>query len=266
LKLVILLVALGLLGNVCLHAEPTLHWQSASQERATEATRDYAKTVKPTAVMLVHDDHVIASFGDITRKVNVRSVRKSFLSALYGIAVTEGKFSLNDTLAQLGIDDEPPRLTDAERQATARDLLMSRSGIYHPAAYETARIREQRPARGSHAPGSFWFYNNWDFNALGTIYRKMTGEDIFSSFERHIARPIGMEDYSARDGQYVFEHQSIHPAYPFSVSARDAARFGLLFAKGGRWRERQIIPAAWLAESTRSYTDRPRIGRGYGYM
>jgi CubicO group peptidase (beta-lactamase class C family) len=196
----------------------------------------------------------------------MRSVRKSFLSALFGIAVAEGRLRLSDTLSQLDIDDEPLQLTDAEKQATVRDLLMSRSGIYHPAAYETADIRQNRPARGSHAPGSFWFYNNWDFNALGTIYRKMTGEDIFSSFERHIARPIGMEDYSTRDGQYVFERQSAHPAYPFSVSTRDAARFGLLFANGGRWGDRQIIPTAWIKESTQSYSVTDKPGRGYGYL
>ena len=32
-----------------------------------------------------------------------------------------------------------------------------------------------KPERGSHAPGTFWHYNNWDFNALGTIYRRQTG-------------------------------------------------------------------------------------------
>src|SRR5215207_10720892 len=56
--------------------------------------------------------------------------------------------------------------------------------IYHGAAYETFDMARARPPRGSHAPGEFWYYNNWDFNALGTIYTRLTGEDIFEAVQR----------------------------------------------------------------------------------
>ncbi|MDI6028398.1 serine hydrolase [Corticibacterium sp. UT-5YL-CI-8] len=230
------------------------------------AAQDYAASLKPTAVMVVQDGKVIASWGDVSRKVNVASVRKSLLSALYGIAVSEGRISLGGTLADLGIDDKPPALTATEKQATVRDLLMARSGIYHPAAYETGDMRRNRPERGSHAPGTFWWYNNWDFNALGTIYRQQTGEDIFRSFAQRIAAPIGMEDFSARDGRYVAERQSEHSAYPFSLSARDAARFGQLFLNGGRWEGKQVIPSSWVRESTTAYSATDRGSMGYGYL
>jgi CubicO group peptidase (beta-lactamase class C family) len=215
--------------------------------------------------MVVQVDRVIAHCGDVGTPVNVHSVRKSLLSALYGIAISEGRISLSSTLAQLSIDDKPPNLTKVEKQATVRDLLMARSGIYHPAAYETSDIRQNRPARGSHAAGTFWFYNNWDFNALGTIYRRATGEDIFQSFAQRIARLIGMEDFSARGGQYVLEASSIHPAYPFTMSARDLARFGLLFLNGGRWNAAQVIPVAWVSESTAAHSETNHRAR-YGYL
>ena len=51
---------------------------------------------------------------------------------------------------------------------------------------------ELRPARFSHAPGTFWYYNNWDFNALGAIYEHAAGDSVFGAFNREIARPIGM--------------------------------------------------------------------------
>jgi CubicO group peptidase (beta-lactamase class C family) len=232
-----------------------------------KAVQDFGNAAKPTTVMFVQDGRIVAGFGDASRKFNMFSVRKNLLSALCGIAISEGRINLASRLAELGIDDNPPSLTDAERQATVRDLLMARSGIYHAAAYETPDMAATRPQRGSHASGSFWYYNNWDFNALGTIYRKATGEDIFQSFEQRIARPIGMEDFSARDGQYVTEPQSIHQAYPFSLSARDAARFGLLFLNGGQWRGRQILPAAWIKESTTTYSPHAESGElGYGYL
>jgi CubicO group peptidase (beta-lactamase class C family) len=231
-----------------------------------ETARRQSRTLKPTALMIVQDGRVIAQWGDTSRKVEMASVRKSLLSALYGIAVNEGRINLSASLADLGIDDNEPSLTNDEKTAAVRDLLTSRSGIYHPAAHETADIKRKRPARGSHAPGSFWFYNNWDFNALGTIYRQQTGEDIFASFEIRIATPTGMEDFSVKDGRYAVEKLSEHPAYPFRLSARDAARFGQLFRNDGKWGTRQVIPASWIRESTTTYSWAKRIRQGYGYM
>ncbi|MGI2036320.1 serine hydrolase domain-containing protein [Rhizobium panacihumi] len=261
------LIFFSVVGNA--GAQP---WQSADPASSRwsveklNAAQDYATSLKPTAVVVVQYGKVIASWGDVSREVNVASVRKSLLSALYGIAVSEGRISLASTLADLGIDDKAPVLTATEKLATVRDLLMAQSGIYHPAAYETGDMRRNRPERGSHAPGTFWWYNNWDFNALGTIYRQQTGEDIFRSFALRIAAPIGMEDFSSQDGRYIAERQSEHPAYPFSLSARDAARFGQLFLDGGRWNGQQIIPASWVKESTTAYSATDRGSMGYGYL
>lgn len=261
------LVLISLVSSA--RAEP---WQSVdpvaagwSAERL-QAARAYSDSLKPTAVMVVQDGKAVARWGDVTRKVNVASVRKSLLSALYWIAVSEGRIDLKSTLGDLGIDDKPPSLTDTEKQATVRDLLMARSGVYHLAAHETADIRRKRPARGSHAPGTFWYYNNWDFNALGTIYRQRTGEDIFQSFETRIAQPIGMEDFTARDGSYVLEKKSIHPAYPFTMTARDLARFGQLMLDKGRWGGQEIVPAGWIKEATTAYSATDHGSLGYGYL
>ncbi|WP_234934230.1 serine hydrolase domain-containing protein [Agrobacterium vitis] len=251
------------------HAQP---WQNIDPALAgwkvdrLKAAQDYSTRLKPTAVMVVQDGKAIARWGDVSRKVNVASIRKSLLSALYGIAISEGRINLENTLENLKIDDKPPALTAAEKQATIRDLLMARSGIYHPAASETDEMRRKRPERGSHAPGSFWWYNNWDFNALGTIYRQQTGEDIFHSFAQRIAAPLGMEDFSTRDGHYVKVAQSEHPAFPISLSARDAARFGQLYLDGGRWNGRQVIPGSWVKDSTKPYSQTDRGSMGYGYL
>ncbi len=261
------LLALAPAGNT--RAQP---WQSADPASSgwsvekLQAAEAYAASLKPSAVMVVRDGKVVARWGDVSRKVGVASVRKSLLGALYGIAVAEGRVNPGSTLAELGIDDKAPFLTAAEKRATVRDLLMARSGIYHRAASETRDMLRNRPARGSHAPGSFWWYNNWDFNALGTIYRQQTGEDIFQSFAQRIARPIGMEDFSVRDGRYIAERPSDHAAYPFRLTARDAARFGQLYLDGGRWDGRQVVPAAWVQESTTPHSPTDRGSMGYGYL
>ncbi|MCJ2096699.1 beta-lactamase family protein [Methylobacterium sp. J-072] len=219
-----------------------------------------------TAFLVIQDGSIVAAWGDTARKVNVASIRKSLLSALYGRLITDGKLSLTRTLAELGIDDDEPALNPAEKRATLRDLLMSRSGIYHAAAYETGDMRRKRPVRGSHDPGTFWYYNNWDFNALGTIYREAAGETIFDGFAKRIAIPIGMEDFSASDGRYVGAPMSRHPAYRFDLTARDLARFGQLILDGGRWNDRPIISASWIEDSTSLHSDTDHHALGYGYL
>lgn len=99
---------------------------------------------------------VVSAWGGVAVKSNVHSVRKSLLSGLIGIAVEEGKIDLQDTLAEIGIDDRAPKLSQTEKQATVGDLIKARSGIYHPALYETAAMTASKPPRGSHAPGKHW--------------------------------------------------------------------------------------------------------------
>ena len=84
-------------------------------------------------------------------------------------------------------------------------------------------MKKTRPARGSHAPGTFWYYNNWDFNALGSIFEKRTGLKIGDAFYERIAKPIGMQDFQPSDVYYLGGPVSVHSAYQFEISARDLA-------------------------------------------
>jgi CubicO group peptidase (beta-lactamase class C family) len=225
---------------------------------------DYIQEMGSTSAMIVQHGVVVAAWGDISRKSNLHSCRKSLLNALIGIAVAEGKINLNDTLEKLGIDDKKPSLTAEEKQATVLQLLEARSGVYHAAAYETKGMLEQKPARGSHAPGTFWYYNNWDFNTLGYIYEQAADSKIFDAFYREIGQPIGMQDFTPRDGRYISDPDSRYPAYVFEMSARDFARFALLFLHGGKWNAAQLVPEDWVKASTRPYSDAE--SGGYGYL
>jgi CubicO group peptidase (beta-lactamase class C family) len=185
--------------------------------------------------------------------------------------VAEGRIDLAKTLEDLSIDDKPPSLTTLEKQATVLDLLRARSGVYHDSAGNSPGQEAKRPRRGSHVPSEYFYYNNWDFNALGTIFEKLTGTKIFEEFERRIARPIGMQDFSSADGRYETSENSIHPVYIFSVSARDMARFGYLYLRKGRWRERQLVPEEWVRRSTTSYSSGDTNNliapfQGYGFL
>jgi CubicO group peptidase (beta-lactamase class C family) len=233
-----------------------------SPEGLAEAQAAWEAT-DSAAYMVVEDGVVVAAWGDVERRFMCHSVRKSFMSGLYGIHVDAGTIDTEKTLADLGIDDEPV-LTEVEKTARIEDLLRSRSGIFKLAAYEPPQ--NPKPERGAYAPGEFWCYNNFDFNTLSTIFRQETGKDVFEEFDVRFARPLGMQDYRARDGYYHYERdKSIHPAYPFRMSARDAARYGLLYLQRGAWGDTRILSEEWIDRSTASYSD-AGDGGGYAYM
>jgi CubicO group peptidase (beta-lactamase class C family) len=220
------------------------------------------------ALLILYDGKVVLSWGRVEKKYPVHSIRKAFLNSLYGVYVERGDIDLDMTVEKLGIDDIPPVLSTEEKQATVFDLLRSRSGVYHPAAAEAQVMIDARPERGSHAPGSFFYYNNWDFNVLGTIFEQETGRGIFEALNQEIAKPIGMKAFRVKDGMYHYEKEkSLHPAYHFSMTAHDMALYGLLYLNDGNWNGRQIVPAEWIAESTKPHSMMiPEIGLSYGLL
>ena len=263
---------------------PAETWQTISPAEACwsperlELARQHAERVGSGPVVVVVNGRVLAEWGETDQKFHVASVRKSLLSALIGLHVRSGEIDLTSTLSQLGIDDDPPSLTPAEQQATVADLLTSRSGVYRGAEFEVPGTGWNRPARGSHPPGSYYYYNNWDFNALGTIFEQQTGTKIGDAFLKSIAEPLQMQDFQVSDVGYVTTGISRHAAYPFRMSARDLARFGLLYLRGGVWDGKQVVPTDWVAESTARHVkgisattmgqmdERAAGDAGYGYM
>lgn len=237
-------------------------WRADALLRVDERLRDLGSD----AALVVHRGAIVHAFGDIDRPLPLYSVRKSLMGVLLGIARSRGQLDLQATLEQLDIDDVQG-LTGAERQATVRQLLQSRSGVYHPAAYETAEMAASRPPRGSHAPGTHWYYNNWDFNVLGSVYRRITGVDAFAALERDLAQPLQFQDFDrAAHTRWRFERVSEHGAYLVELSARDLARLGLLVARSGRWRGRPLLSEAWVADSLHPWSVAPEGWQGYGYL
>jgi CubicO group peptidase (beta-lactamase class C family) len=231
-------------------------------EKLTEA-RAVWEQLPSSAFMVIADGAVVASWGDVERRFMCHSVRKSFLSALYGIYWDRGEIKLNRTMEEIGIEEPDDPLLPRELQARTLDLLKAKSGVFHPAAY--AGRTDSRP-RGSEGPGQYFAYNNWDFNTLAAILEKETGASVFKAFDEHFGAPLEMQDWRLSDGYFHYERdKSQYPAYPFRMSARDAARFGLLFAREGRWDDQQILSRHWVRRSTALYSIDSGVF-GYGFM
>ena len=223
--------------------------------------------------MAVVGGRVLMEYGDVRAVSYLASVRKSILSMLYGNYVARGQVRLDKTLADLGIDDRGG-LTATEKEATIRDLLSARSGVYHEASNAGDDLASA-PPRGSQRHGTYYLYSNWDFNAVGAIFERETGRDIYDALETDLARPTGMEDFDRASQQKSGDTtKSMHLAYHINLSTRDMARIGLLMLREGRWAGRQLVPREWVRESTRAVTPvtemnpvRHRAGPfGYGYL
>jgi CubicO group peptidase (beta-lactamase class C family) len=129
------------------------------------------------------------------------------------------------------------------------NLLTARSGIYHPTA--NTELTELSPRRGSQTPGTYYQYQNWDFNAAGTAFEKLTGKDIFAALEEDLAKPIGMEDFErSRQRKNNEMPVSRHPEYAMYLSTRDMARLGLLMLSDGDWNGKQVMPKGWSGRIT----------------
>lgn len=224
----------------------------------------YAEEVGSSAVIVLQKGRLVLEWGDTTLRIASHSVRKSLLSAIYGIGVDKGLLDLSLTLDQLGIDDRPPTLTLKEKMATVEHLLKARSGVYHKASVETVKMKTNRPQRESFGPDEHWYYNNWDFNALGTIFERQTNIPIDKAFKEWIADPIGMQDFREEDVYYRWTDVSLHPYFSFWISARDLARFGQLYLQKGKWQEQQVLSEEWVSASIQPHS--LIQDGGYGYM
>jgi CubicO group peptidase (beta-lactamase class C family) len=169
---------------------------------------------------------------------------------LYGKYVFDNTIDIDKTVKQLGLDDKQPFLP-MEEKATLVQLLAARSGIYlpqreHPESLSAWDQGRYMPPRGSAYPGSQFVYNNWDFNAAGTAFEKLTHKGIYEALQTDLAVPIGMQDYAVAKQKKYDSPDSVHPEYAMYLSTRDMARLGLLMLDSGVWNGKTIVPGDWV--------------------
>lgn len=219
-----------------------------------EALRGWLKTQQTTSMVVSVGGRMLFEYGDTTYVSKIASVRKSILAMMYGKYVADGTINLNQTVKRVGLDDVQKFLPQ-EEQVRLEWLLMSRSGIYLPEGAPDPDPSDYPPARGSQFPGTFFYYNGWDFNAAGTAFEKLTGKNIFEALQTDLAKPIGMQDYDKkRQKKNSGLPYTIHPEYAMYLSTRDMARIGLLMLRGGEWNGKRIIPAQWVEALTELIT------------
>ena len=232
---------------------PGVRWEHVTPESVgyssarLEVLRAWLKTRPTTSMMAVYRGKVIFEYGDTTRATVIASVRKSVLDILYGAEKNLPENLANSTVVELGLQDKVP-FVHPEELATFDQLLASRSGIYIPNG--DGGQDAIAPKRGSEYPGTHFFYNNWDFNALGTAFEKLTHKDIYDALRDDIAVPLGMEDFDRARQKKSVDPNHAHDVYPMWLSTRDMARIGVLMINHGNWAGKQVADAGFLDWST----------------
>ena len=185
------------------------------------------------------------------------SVAKSFYSAAIGVAIGEGLItSVDQKVSEILTEWQGTSKADI----TLHNMLQMRSGYSSidevffttdQTAYAIDRPRVR-------APGSRFAYSNANSQLFEPILRRVTGISAHDYLSLKILAPIGI---NTNEVGLWFDATGINPMTYccIDMKAADFARFGLLYARGGLWRDTQIVPA--------EYVDNSLIANGwYGYQ
>ncbi|ROZ62007.1 serine hydrolase [Ramlibacter sp. WS9] len=195
---------------------------------------------------------------------NVASVAKSLASALVGIAVEEGHIkSLDQKAAALLPAAMLPAGDSRFADVTVRHLLTMSSGLRKDerGGWSKAGTIVKRPMAA--VAGAVFDYDSGPSHLLSVILTERTGMSAAQYAEKKLFAPLGIARYNWLGDDEGYSYAS-HDAY---MTPRDMARFGQLYLQGGAWNGRQVVPAAYVAESVRKQvatrlSDAPE----YGYL
>ena len=244
--------------------------QSAIQNIFTE--QDTILPIRTRAVVILYKGQLIAErYADgFTAKTKLLgwSMTKTVTGALIGILVKQGKLMI-DAPAPV---PEWRNANDPRHSITISNLLQQRSGLdfeenYSKASDATRMLFQKADMGGFTAsrplksqPGTVFKYSSGNSNILSRIIRQTVGDSLYYSFPyTQLFYKLGM--YSAviePDASGTF----VGSSYMYAT-ARDWARFGLLYLNDGVFNKERILPEGWVAQSTRpASADK----QGYGYQ
>jgi CubicO group peptidase (beta-lactamase class C family) len=248
----------------------SLKLESAVRNAFTE--KDTILPVRTRAVVVLYKGQLIAErYADgftADTKLAGWSMTKSVTSALIGILVKQGKLAVEGPAPV----PEWQHVYDPRHAITIRNLLQQRSGLDFEENYakysDATQMLFEKADMGKYTasvplknkPGTVFYYSSGNSNILSRIIRQTVGDSLYYLFPyQQLFYKLGM--YSAvlePDASGTF----VGSSYMYAT-ARDWARFGLLYMKDGVFNKERILPEGWVAESRKpvSATD-----RGYGFQ
>lgn len=197
------------------------------------------------------------------------SLSKSFTSTAVGLAVAEGKLSIDDRVMKFFPDDAPTDPSENLKNMRVRDLLTMSTGHQDEAklrdASHWAKAFLAHPV--PHKPGTHFRYNTPATYMQSAIVQQVTGQTVVEYLKPRLFAPLGIADPvwdSSPQGVSI-------GGYGLYLRTEDIAKFGQLYLQRGQWHGQQLLPAEWIAQATSKQTSNgsnPESDwdQGYGFQ
>ncbi len=244
---------------------------SAGIRAYVEAADKEVKTMH--SFMLVRHGHVIAEGWwkpEAAEKQHVLwSLTKSFTSTAVGLAVEQGKLSVDDPVVKFFPEETPKDASENLKTMRVRDLLsMSGGHDKEPTlgpAEPWARTFLAQPV--PFKPGTHFLYNTPGSHMLSAIVQKVTGQTVLEYLRPRLFEPLGIEDpqwQSSPQGESI-------GGWGLKLRTEDIAKFGQLYLQKGKWNGVQLVPEKWIAQATsKQVSNGTNAGsdwnQGYGFQ
>lgn len=253
---------------------PTAEWRTSSPRNQGMDSRKLMELAKDvperfllaTSILVIRHGHVVFEqyyMGDQGTPRITWCVTKGVLSALVGIAIEEGHLrSVEQKMMEFFPEYNTHGTNLTINDVTIHHLLTMTGGSAYSEGEELSHEVFQRNPRN--APGSAFFYNDIGPDILSMIITKATGLKAFDFGNKHLFGPLGITNVawpaSTASGIGYNECNKIQ------LTTRDMAKLGYLYLKKGIWDNVQVIPAEWVAASTRDQLQSlDSRGNFYGY-
>ena len=201
------------------------------------------------------------------------SLSKSFTSTAVGLAVADGKLTVDDPVLQFFPDEAPAEPGAHLKALRVRDLLTMSTGHHDedlqkfPYSGESSVVKEFFARPLSHKPGTFFVYNTPASYMLSAIVQKVTGQTVLDYLRPRLFDPLGIVNptwEASRQGVSM-------GGFGLSIRTEDIARFGQLYLQKGQWQGKQLLPAAWVEAATARHASNGSSPssdweQGYGYQ
>lgn len=197
------------------------------------------------------------------------SLSKSFTSTAVGLAVAEGKLSVDDEVLKFFPEDAPANPSANLKNMRVSDLLTMSTGHQDepPTSPDKVSAKSFLAQPVPHKPGTHFKYNTAATFMQSAIVQKQTGLPVFDYLQPRLFAPLGIVGAS-----WATNFQGISlGGYGLKVRTEDIAKFGQLYLQKGKWNGKQLIPEAWVTEATAkqvSNGSNPKSDwdQGYGYQ